>query len=450
VKAKPRLCRSRPRAVALATVIATALVVVLHAVCPAQVMKLRRNDYRPYEGVPITAVTITGNNVTKEYVITREIQSTVGEPYNYEVMTADIVRLTNLGIFTSIVVTPTESEGGVALDYRVRELPWIIPYLKFKYTETDGWSIGPTVSSVNIYLTGFILFGGATTYSVQSIWPWITGNHISVDLLWQRLERENIFYDFNEVNDEFTPWIGSYIGEHGRIAGTFSYFGMESDVDGKTLDPDNRDNMFRLGARIGYDSRDNWQNPMRGWQTELQFLKTGGFLGGDGDFKTTVIDLRRYQPTFKRQTLTLGVLTTLQAGEVGTEIPVYMQYNLGGSNTIRGHDIDGLGQELYGKNEFIATMEYDFVIVPITEHTIFKWAYTLGIEATLFADTGIAWSDRHDLTSGRFKSGFGVGLRALVPAVDLVRLDLGFNLQGDVKFHFGLWPKFDAQRLRIR
>jgi outer membrane protein insertion porin family len=421
----------------------------------ARAQELDPDRYREFEDKPITQVTIAGNNVTKDYVIDREIRSDVGKEFRYDRMRDDIIRLINLGIFSSVEVIPTADGDGVALEYHVRELPWIIPYLKFKYNETDGWSIGPTVSSVNlfgrdIYLTGFILFGATNTYSVQFSWPWIAGDHISLDLVWQALERRNTFYDFEETSNEFTPWIGTYLGENGRLAGTVSYFGVESDVPGRTLNPSNRDDMYRIGAMTGYDSRDNWQNPTTGWQHELQFLSTGNFLGGDGDFTTAVVDLRRYQPTLERQTLSLGTLMAFQTGTVGTDIPIYMQYNLGGANSIRGHTVTGLGEQLFGKNEFIATVEYDFLLMPITEYEVLRWAVTLGIEATVFADTGIAWSATDEFTSERFKSGFGVGLRALVPAIDVVRLDVGFNLQGGVEFHFGLWPKFEAQRLRIR
>lgn len=417
--------------------------------------KADEEHYSQFEGKPITEITITGNNVTKEFVITREIHSKVGEPFQLDTMRDDVTRLSNLGIFTSITVTPTTTADGVALEYRVRELPWIIPYLKFKYNETDGWSIGPTVSSVNllgrdIYLSGYWLFGGANTFSVQLSYPWITGNHVSLDLTWRNLDRENIFYDFQEESDEITPWVGTYLGENGRLGGTVSYFGYGSDKPGKTLNPNNRDDMFRIGAVIGYDSRDNWQNPNRGWQNEIQFLKTGGFMGGDGDFTTTTIDLRRYQPTFERQTVSLGTLASLQTGTVGEDIPIYMQYNLGGANTIRGHSVDDLGKRFHGKNQFIATVEYDYLLMPITEYNILRWAVTLGIEATLFADTGIAWDHNDEFDTNHFKSGFGIGLRALVPAVDVVRFDLGFNLQGGAEFHLGIWPKFEAQRERIR
>jgi len=438
-------------------ILVAVLALVLVAIWPdAANAEFDLTNLKPYDKITVTKIDLTGDNVTKDYVISRELETRVGEPLSIAVLGRDLSRLDNLGIFSSIQVNPSDYEGGVALEFVFRELPWILPYLKFKYTEANGWSVGPTVTSVNmlgrdIYLSGYVLVGGTTTFSVRLTWPWIKGNHVSLFMIAEHLEYTNIFYDFEETDDEFTPWIGRYIWEHGRMRGTVAYFGVSSDVDGRTLDPDNQDHFMRIGAAVGYDRRDSWQNPHEGWWEEIEAFTTGGWLPGDGDFNTITLDLRRYQPAFnERQTLTMGGLLTYQSGTVGTDIPVYMQYNLGGANTIRGHTVDGLAQTLFGKNQLIFTAEYDFLLMPIEEYIAIKWPVTLGIEATLFVDSGIAWSDNADFNTERWHSGFGFGLRALVPGIEVARFDIGFNLQGGTEFHFGLRSKFDAQRLRLR
>lgn len=422
----------------------------------ASALAQERDLFAPYEKIIVTRIEYTGNNVTKDYVITRELHTLVGQPFSWNILQDDLQRLDNLGIFSSIEVVPSDYEGGVGLELRFRELPWLIPYLKFKFTEENGWSIGPTVTSVNmfgrdIYLSGFALFGGTTQFSAKFTWPWITGNHVSLDATGEHLSRANELYTFDEASDEITPWVGMYLGETGRLRGTISYFAIESDRDSVTLSPDKRDDMIRIGAAIGYDRRDAWQNPHEGWELELEVMKTGGFLGGDGDFTTTTVDVRRYQPLFdQRQTLSLGFLTSLRRGTVGTDIPIYMQYNMGGANTIRGYDINELGVRLFGKNQAIFTAEYDYLLMPIREYIIIKWPVTFGLEASAFLDFGTAWSTSAEFNSDRRKLGYGIGLRALVPGINVARFDLGISEEGDFMFHLGLWPKFDAQRLRLR
>jgi outer membrane protein insertion porin family len=128
---------------------------------------LDKKRFVSYENQPVTKITITGNNVTKEYVIRRELKVEVGEPFTLEGLTQTVRNLDNLGVFSSIKVTTSDHDNGVALDFEVREMPWIIPYIKLKYNEENGWSIGPTVSSLNflgrgIKLSAFWLFGGTS------------------------------------------------------------------------------------------------------------------------------------------------------------------------------------------------------------------------------------------------------------------------------------------------
>ena len=154
--------------------------------------------FEQYEEITVTNIDYTGANVTKHYVITRELETRVGEPFSIKTLERDLQRLDNLGIFSSTDVKTTDYDGGVALEFVFRELPWILPYLKFKYTEANGWSVGPTVTSVNmlgrdIYVSGYVLFGGTSTFSVRLTWQWIRGNHSSIVMIAEHIEYTNIF-----------------------------------------------------------------------------------------------------------------------------------------------------------------------------------------------------------------------------------------------------------------
>jgi outer membrane protein insertion porin family len=403
----------------------------------------------------VVDITITGNNVTKEFVITREIRTQVGEPLDLELLEKDVVRLENLGIFASVEVIPTEYATGVALEFSLREMPSIFPYVAFRYTEENGWSVGPAASSVNllgrdIYLTGRLLFGGVSTFEVELKYPWITGNHLSVDFRAAHLVRDQVVLEFEEDSYEVTPWVGTYIGEHGRLKGGVSWFQMNSDSAGRTLSPDNEDNLHRLGASVGFDRRDSYRSPHSGWWHQVEVIKTGGRLGGDGDFWTANLDFERFQPVTAGQTLMAGILTSLQTGTVGVDVPSYLQYFMGGANSIRGYEFDVLGKELFGKNQLILTIEYQFRLLRIRPIPVWKWAFAAGLEFALFSDTGIAWSEDTDFSWNRAKTGIGLGLRFLIPAADVVRIDFAVGEDGKVRFHFAVWPKVVAQRFRVR
>jgi outer membrane protein assembly factor BamA len=217
-------------------------------------------------------------------------------------------------------------------------------------------------------------------------------------------------------------------------------------VAGKTLDPDNEDELVRLSLTLGYDNRDSWRDPRRGWKNELEVIRTWG----DGTFWTMNLDLRRYQPTWPRQHLLLSGLATLQSGAVGQDVPVYLTYYLGGANTIRGYTLEALGPTLNGKNQLLTTAEYNFKLVEVARRDVFKWSFSVGLELALFADAGIAWSESALFAWRHFRGGVGAGLRLLVPGAEQVRFDLGWSPAGGVQFHFASGTKPAAQRQRLR
>jgi outer membrane translocation and assembly module TamA len=95
-------------------------------------------------------------------------------------------------------------------------------------------------------------------------------------------------------------------------------------------------------------------------------------------------------------------------------------------------------------------MEYQYVLIPMHEHFIGKWSYSAGIEAAAFVDWGIAWNGSDEFEPSRSRTGFGVGLRWLLPAINEIRTDVAIGEDGKVYFHLGVGEKFNAQRLRVR
>lgn len=406
------------------------------------------------ENRPITSIAIRGNDVTKEHVIRRELEMRVGQPFTVAAMNADIVRLENLGIFSTVSTDLIERADGVEVDMVVREMPWVLPYAAFRVSDQDSIQIGPAVSSLNMFGTGMAvsgraLFGGASTYQLEVEWPWIAANHLSLNLFAGHILRDDTLRGFSETSDEFSPWIGTFIGRDWRARGGFSFFRMRADQNEITLSPTNTDTLIRLGAGLGLDTRDSWRNPHHGWQNDLQVMRTGGPLGGEANFWTTDVDVRRYQPA-GRHTLVLSGLASLQTGTLGVDIPRYLDYQMGGANSVRGYTPSTLGRELSGKNQLLTTIEYQHLLLDIQELIVFGFRFTMGLELAAFVDTATAWNQPNEFGTRRTRTGFGVGVRPIVPGVGEVRIDLGVNPDGDIVFHLGVMPKMDAQRLRIR
>jgi outer membrane protein insertion porin family len=407
--------------------------------------------FAPFEDTRVTALVIEGNSTTREFVITRELATKVGEPFLLATLQADLQRLENLGLFAETTVEPSADAEGVRLLLRVHEMPPLLVYPSFIYTEENGFSYGGGLSAMNLTGRGINLsarayFGGSTQRWARLVHPWIAGNHLSFEFFGGERDRADVLNGFEEDSWEFTPKIGTWFGRHGRLQGSLSLFRMRSDVDGKTLDPDNEDQLVRVGGSIGWDTRDSWRQPRHGWKNELELVRSGGA----GTFWTMNLDLRRYQPTGPRRYLLLSALWTRQTGTVGEDVPVYMTYYLGGANSIRGYAIEELGPKLNGQNQLLTTAEHSFNLLPLGRRDFFKWSFSLGLDLAVFADAGIAWSLSEELEWNRIRGGGGVGLRLLVPGSEQVRFDFGWSQSGGLQFHFASGTKPASQRQRLR
>ena len=409
---------------------------------------------RPFEGRRVSSIELEGNRVTHAYIILRELETSVDGPLHVSTLSADLQRLDNLDIFSSIHVrAEPDSPNSISLTIQVREIPYAVPYISYEVSDQDGWSFGPAVKSVNmmghnVFVAGYALFGGTTTYLLDLTAPWIAANHLSLELDVNRIERDNELDDFDETAFEFTPRVGTYIGAAGRASVLLSYLQIESDTPGHTLSLSNRDRLFRLGGSLGYDSRDSWGDPHSGWLNEIELIKTGGPFPGKADFWTTHLDLRRFQP-LGDQTAVLAGLLSLQSGHRGSTLPEYETIisaarTPSGVRGRRSRAFPARAQSAAADSRISAARgAFPRVCRP-------RPPRRLGLSGALFADSGIAWNDRDEFGLSRFKSGVGVGLRLLMPAVDMTRFDVGLSEDGDVVFHFAVFSKMEAQRLRRR
>jgi outer membrane protein assembly factor BamA len=162
---------------------------------------------------------------------------------------------------------------------------------------------------------------------------------------------------------------------------------------------------------------------------------------------TFTLDGRRFQPLTERHGLGVFALATVQTGIVGETLPEYLQFALGGANSVRGWSL-GSRQ---GRNQFIGGLEYAFVAQPVRHFRVKGMNLYGGLQVVAFADVGLAWNTRTDFDFQSGITGYGVGLRLLVPFVDLIRLDLAWGEPGrGPAFCFGVSLKATRQRQRVR
>ncbi|MFM2432266.1 MAG: hypothetical protein RLZZ511_3480 [Cyanobacteriota bacterium] len=123
----------------------------------------------------------------------------------------------------------------------------------------------------------------------------------------------------------------------------------------------------------------------------------------------------------------------VQAGTVLGDLPPYEAFSLGGSNSVRGYEEGEVGS---GKSFLQASAEYRFPVFSIVSGALFVDAAT---------DFGTGDNVRGNPAGLRNKPGggfgYGLGVRIQSP-LGPIRVDYGFNDQGDSRFHFGLGERF--------
>jgi len=398
----------------------------------------------PLEGRLIRAVQVSGLDNIKESVVLAQIESVPGTPYHRAVADRDIKRLDRLGVFGAIAIAAAPVEDGVRIDVTLNEVPHFIPAVALAVTDENGVSAGPALKMTSIkghpYDVGVATrFGGETLGQFHAISPQLTNRRLWDSFKLSLSDHFNELDQFEQRSVDLDTRIGSRLSEEWLAGAIFKYYTTRSDVSGLTLDADNFDAFASIGAVTEYDNRDSWRQPSRGWFASADALWTGG----SGQYATLDLDVRRYDPVGRRQTLVGTALLTVQSGVDGVDLPTYSDYALGGENTVRGHAFNSSR----GKNQFIATLEYRYSIVPLRTFRVAGLNFYAGLDIAGFGDVGSAWGNS-DGFSDSVIGGYGIGLRLYIPYVNMIRIDLAF---GDgAHGGFGINEKAVAQRNRVR
>lgn len=407
------------------------------------------------EGKIIKEIRYEGLKRTKEYIVTRELLSRVGEPLSQENLDREINKLELLDIFSDVRIETEVGGDEVILTYIFVETFPILPSIGLKISDENGVSVGGGIKSPNllgrdIFFSGRVMFGGSKDVEVWIENPWITGNHLGYSLEYYHRERDNLIIDSYEIANEFYLSVGSHIAEKGRVGADFSSINIKSDIPGTTLSPDGTDHTTRLGFFLGYDNRDVVPDTRRGWWNEIAMSGNLRMFKNSTKFFQLDLDIRRFQPLplWDRHNLAFFSLTTLRTGTVGVDVAPWQVFGIGGTNTVRGWEFAARR----GKNQFINTLEYRITIMkPRLIHLPFKIKYRGGIGIAVFGDLGIGWNTQDEFKAEKFIGGFGAGVRLLLPIVGVLRLDVGWGQPGmGIFLHLGAFEKPVMARRRVR
>ena len=182
---------------------------------------------------------------------------------------------------------------------------------------------------------------------------------------------------------------------------------------------------------INRTTTDNSRDPSKGARHDLQLELAG--IGGDNDFWKLDHDSTWFWSLDEESKWVLsyrsrqGVGASWGSSDV---IPLSDRYFVGGSNTVRGYDSRDIGPKrprygIIGEDESVGG-ELRLINNLEVKYKWNKWFRLYG-----FVDAGGAWLEPSDFGFGDMKYGAGVGIGFDVPRMGPIRLDIGMPLNGD-------------------
>ena len=313
----------------------------------------------------------------------------------------------------------------MVVEVAVTETLRLLPIVFIRVTDENGFSAGPGLRGINLLGHGSQVgvaarFGGETGVSATVDATTITPGTWTRHLGFSYSSRQNTLYDFDEratsVGRALRPQLDPRpadgrggrrpVDRHGRLRGVALHGWQRRHSD---------------GWRLRHDRHDRFVHESRATAGGRKPKSIGcSVTPGRGRSSWTAGGITRLAD---RHGLGIFSLVTLQTGEVGTGLPEYLQFALGGANTVRGWS---LGSRT-ARNQFIGTLEYTYVLQPVRSVSVAGVNVYAGLQLAGFGDLGLAWNDRDDLTGSPALDGYGAGLRVQVPFVDLIRLDVAWG-----------------------
>ncbi|RPH92100.1 MAG: hypothetical protein EHM72_17890, partial [Calditrichaeota bacterium] len=284
------------------------------------------SDRNAFEGKIISGIKVVGNEKTRDFVILREMKTTVGDRFLGERIELDRKRIQNLALFTRVDIIPTAVDDDTLSLFVIVAERWpFFPYpLLFRNERSwDKWSYGLGIIHNNIKGLNHKLLaelwlgynpGGQLVYTN----PWFGGNHhfyhklqiLKMDVLSKSLQyprfveqHESINYTFGKRWDYHVYTSAAIFYDHIEFPAEYSHH-----LSSNRLYQDVPS--FGLGFR--YDTRDLYEYPKSGWlidayATITYFPRQLKYLIYGGDF-------RHYFQITELTTLAMKFALDLSAG----------------------------------------------------------------------------------------------------------------------------------------
>lgn len=403
----------------------------------------RYEKYPELEGLPVVQVLILGNNKTQEVILLREMRTTAGQPFRSEELWRDYERLADLGLFAQIEVDAVPSGEGVLAVVSVHERPsWFIAPILDYDLDTKEIAAGFQARVLNLHgmnrqLRLRAIGGSRESFSISWSTPWVGESKRSLAAEFRSDLPGSRTSDLTSTSFTLssTQFLGNYKLVRQGITGSARLESLRRDADPF------QEKVIQLAPTVGAgwfrDTRNVRVDPDRGVFLFSSAEVSQGWITEDLAFLRGQADLRSFTALGSRFVWANRGQSVLTTGRV----PFYRNFALGGGSSIRGQEPGVVTGKNFARGStelrihLIGTHRVGFNL-PLLPPKISRLSnFDFRIDGALFADAGTAWNYSQDLADAPVKWGAGFGLRVFLPFVELVRLELAFDEQGNPTFY---------------
>ncbi len=424
----------------------------------------------------VRSIQISGNTVTKEKVIRREI--TVAPGLLLDEVAADLSRrrIENLGYFESVryhevpdkddptqrdlfyEVSEKDTTGNLMVGVGASSVDHLVGFVEISQSNFDiaNW---PTFRGAG-EKARLSIMAGKETNSGDLTWsrPWFMDRQMTLDVELYRHETGHSEYDETRIGAGVSLTVPVVYGRITARAG-LEFVELDDFIDGIYAleeDPavtdfqfsDMDDSYLRVPFRLTwtYDTRNRPFAPSSGMRNQVFGELQPAALGSDYDLCRAGFDLRQYVPLFFGHYLSFHLRAESIDALGDDEVPISERYFIGGGRTVRGFRYRDVGPKA------IPVDEADRRARPVGGQTLglFSAEYNVPIVSFLrtaaFYDIGNVWADPFDADFNEYASSWGIGLRLDFPGFP-IRFDYAFPIDKDDEYtrseHFVFWIGFE-------
>ncbi len=373
--------------------------------------------------VYVERINISGNTITRDKVLRREILLKENALYNETRLRQSQQKLQALGYFEEVnFATPRgSSDDRIHINITVKEKP------------TGTFSIGAGFSSAENFIftasiakQNFLGYGISGQFSTElsskrQLFVLSFEDAHFLDTNWllsvSGFRTVNVFTDFDRRSFGGSVSLGRQLFDWSSIRLGYQIEDVDVGDFRTTVPAAFNQNLSGLtssaSVTLARDTRNNRIFPTKGMYASSSVEYAG--LGGDNEFLRWTENFRYYQPIWKglvgKINMTIAQISSLNS----LPVPLFERFFMGGVNSLRGYTLRSVGPSVQipnsvagGDNRFVyggnKMLQFNFEL----EFPIYEPA---GFRMVTFVDAGNTFAEDQNFALNRLRSDFGFGLR---------------------------------------